>query len=253
MVLVLGLGTPAWAQPFFFTTGDTDGLIGVASRPASADGSKGEIEAGDDFILSQQTLLYGAVFTCLLPVGTTLNDIGNVTVEIYRVFPNDSDATRMPIVPTRNNSPADVEFDDRSNHKEPGNGNLAFSFVVLQLDYTVQNSVINNIFPPLALNTGGEGPVTGWLAQFIVLFVDEFELPADHYFIVPQVEILNGLGDFYWLSAPRNPPPFAGDLQMWIRNDELQPDWLRVGTDIVGQGATFNGSFSLIGQTFVSQ
>jgi tetratricopeptide (TPR) repeat protein len=93
-------------------------------------------------------------------------------------------------------------------------------------------------------NTGGDGPVSGWLAQFIVLFTDEFVLPADHYFIVPQVEILNGKGDFLWLSAPHNPPQFAGDLQQWIRNANLDPDWLRVGTDIVG-GTTFNGSFSL--------
>ena len=33
---------------------------------------------------------------------------------------------------------------------------------------------------------------------------------------------------------------------MWIRNSNLDPDWLRVGTDIVG-GTTFNGTFSLIG------
>ena len=55
-VLVCGLGLAALglAQPFFFTTGDTDGLIAVASRPASADGSKFEIEAADDFILSSE-------------------------------------------------------------------------------------------------------------------------------------------------------------------------------------------------------
>jgi len=35
---------------------------------------------------------------------------------------------------------------------------------------------------------------------------------------------------------------------MWIRNADLDPDWLRVGTDIVG-GTTFNGSFSLSGET----
>jgi hypothetical protein len=252
LALVLGLSAPALADPFFFTTGKTDGLIGVASRPASADGSKIEIEAGDDFILTSETLLYSAVFTCLLPVDTEFDDIGNVKVEIYRVFPNDSDGTRTPVVPTRNNSPADVEFDDRSNQKEVGYGNLKYTFVVLQLDYTVPNSVVNNIFPPLALNTGGEGPVHGWLAQFIVLFTDEFVLPADHYFIVPQVELLNGKGEFLWLSAPHNPPQFTGDLQMWVRNDNLQPDWLRVGTDIVG-GTTFNGSFSLLGETLPGQ
>ena len=59
-------------------------------------------------------------------------------------------------------------------------------------------------------------------------------------------------GEFYWLSAPK---PIAGqfgfapDLQSWIRNQNLQPDWLRVGTDIVGPtaGQTFNASFSLTG------
>ncbi len=41
---------------------------------------------------------------------------------------------------------------------------------------------------------------------------------------------------------------FVGDLQSWIRNDNLAPDWLRIGTDIVGTGA-FNASFSLLGET----
>ncbi len=54
-------------------------------------------------------------------------------------------------------------------------------------------------------------------------------------------------GDFLWLSAPK---PIAApvDLQSWIRNDALAPDWLRIGADIVGAGA-FNASFSLLGET----
>ncbi|HEV8495044.1 MAG TPA: thrombospondin type 3 repeat-containing protein, partial [Candidatus Angelobacter sp.] len=59
-------------------------------------------------------------------------------------------------------------------------------------------------------------------------------------------------GDFLWLSAPRPivAPgiPFLGDLQTWIRNDALAPDWLRIGTDITGQGP-FNAAFSLTGET----
>ena len=42
----------------------------------------------------------------------------------------------------------------------------------------------------------------------------------------------------------------TADLQEWIRNENLAPDWLRVGTDIVGGGAAapkFNASFSLTG------
>jgi len=57
-----------------------------------------------------------------------------------------------------------------------------------------------------------------------------------------------------WLSAPRPgtafPPGFT-DLQSWIRDEALQPDWLRVGTDIVGgeMPPTFNATFSLNGVT----
>jgi hypothetical protein len=47
------------------------------------------------------------------------------------------------------------------------------------------------------------------------------------------------------------PPLFTGDLQMWVRDAKLDPDWLRVGTDIVDGTPTqrFNASFSLSGQT----
>ena len=38
------------------------------------------------------------------------------------------------------------------------------------------------------------------------------------------------------------------DLQSWIRNDALAPDWLRIGTDITAQGP-FNAAFSLSGET----
>jgi hypothetical protein len=33
--------------------------------------------------------------------------------------------------------------------------------------------------------------------------------------------------------------------QTWIRNDVLAPDWLRIGSDIVGGSAKFDASFSL--------
>lgn len=61
---------------------------------------------------------------------------------------------------------------------------------------------------------------------------------------MPQVEITNPAGEFLWLSAPKPivPPgtPFpAGftDLQSWTRDAALEPDWLRVGSDIVGPTA----------------
>jgi hypothetical protein len=67
--------------------------------------------------------------------------------------------------------------------------------------------------------------------------------PEDHYFFRPEADIP---GNFLWLSAP-GPLPGSGDLQTWIRNDNLAPDWERVGTDVVGGTTppTFNASFSL--------
>jgi LPXTG-motif cell wall-anchored protein len=45
-------------------------------------------------------------------------------------------------------------------------------------------------------------------------------------------------------------PPGVTDLQSWIRDEALQPDWLRVGTDVVGGSPppTFNATFSLTGE-----
>ena len=44
-------------------------------------------------------------------------------------------------------------------------------------------------------------------------------------------------------------PPGFTDLQSWTRDEALDPDWLRVGTDIVGgdEAPTFNAAFSLTG------
>jgi hypothetical protein len=40
-------------------------------------------------------------------------------------------------------------------------------------------------------------------------------------------------------------------LQAWIRNSNLSPDWLRIGTDIVGGATppTFSMTYSLSGET----
>jgi hypothetical protein len=98
--------------------------------------------------------------------------------------------------------------------------------------------------------TGGNGAVSGQEVEFDVFFTTPFLLPADHYFFVPQVQLDDGT--FFWLSAPRPivPPgtPFpvgVTDLQGWARDANLDPDWSRIGTDIVGGDTTFNFAFSL--------
>jgi hypothetical protein len=93
--------------------------MATATRPESA--GKFEIEIGDDFVLTQQTLITGAAFTGVIPLGASTNDIKNVVVEVYRVFPADSNVGRTsgppifstPNVPTRVNSPSDVALDER--------------------------------------------------------------------------------------------------------------------------------------------
>ena len=104
----------ASAASFTFTTGSPNGLIGVASQPAGANNGNVENEAADDFILSSPTILTGATFTGLLPVNFNPGNITSVTLEIYRVFPLDSVNPPNGLVPTRVNSPSDVELTDRS-------------------------------------------------------------------------------------------------------------------------------------------
>ncbi len=235
--LLLGTANKAVADPFAFTTGTPDGQMAMASRPSSP--GRLEIEAADDFILNSPTIINHATFTGLLP---GVANILNVRVEIYRVFPNDSVNPPSGNVTTRVNSPSDVAFDER----EFALSELTFTTTTLNSNFTAANSVLNGINKFPNQTTGGEGPVSGREVVFDVTFTNPFLLPADHYFFVPQVELANG--EFYWLSAPRQPPPFTPDLQAWIRNENLQPDWSRVGTDIVGAG-TFNASFSLSGDT----
>ena len=236
----------AAASPFFFSTGDPDGRIATASRPSSASGI--EIESADDFILPAATTLTSATFTGLLTGGATLADIGQVVIEIYRVFPKDSDTGRTPNVPTRANSPSDVAFDSRDSA-----GTLTLSVSTLGTDFTAGNSVLNGINPAPNQTTGGEGPVTGMEVLFSTTFTTPIALAADHYFFIPQVTLSRG--NFMWLSAPRpvtgGTGPFVPDLQSWIRDGNLDPAWVRIGTDLVGgtPAPTFNATFSLTGET----
>ena len=248
LMLIAGLG---YAGPFFFSTGPVNNLMATASRPDAA--GKFEIEAADDFVLTgSQTRLTSATFTGLLTGASPT--IGEVRVEIYRVFPNDSNVGRTSgpptfstsQVPTRVNSPSDVALDDRDSTV---GGGLSFTTTVLNGTFTALNSVQPGGIHPIPIQTtGGNGPVTGQEVQFSITFTDPFDLPADHYFFIPQVQV--GGGEFLWLSGSRpivSPgTPFAPDLQSWTRDAFLDPDWLRVGTDIVGTG-TFNGAFTLTG------
>jgi hypothetical protein len=248
---------PAAADPFFFSTGAPDGKMATATRPSTA--GKFEIESADDFVLTTTTSITSATFTGLL---TGNESVGEVRVEIYRVFPNDSDVGRTsgpptfstPQVPTRVNSPSDVELVDR----DTASGNLTFATRDLGTFSALNSVQPGGIHPKPGQTTGGNGAISGEEFQFNVDFTTPLDLPADHYFFVPQVEVTDPSGNFFWLSAPRPivapgtpfPPGFT-DLQSWTRDEDLAPDWLRVGTDIVGgtPAPTFNAVFSLTGNT----
>jgi len=242
-LLLVSEASPA---SFTFSTGDPDGKIATLSRPPSP--GKIQTETADDFILTQTTLINQGTFTGLLPLGAALSSISGVEIEIYHVFPGDSDTNRVPAVPTRANSPGDVEIDDAT--RDGADGSLSFAATLVNPSFTVSNSVVNGINKSPGEFTRGEGPVTGEEVTIRVAFNPPISLPAGHYFFRP--EVLLSSGDFLWLSAPRPivvpGTPFMPDLQSWIRNDALSPDWLRIGTDITHQGP-FNAAFSLSGET----
>jgi hypothetical protein len=234
--------------PFFFNTGNPDGKMATATRPDA--GGQSEIEAADDFVLTKTTSITSATFTGLLPAAAPLSDIGEVVVEIYRVFPKDSTFPPSGNVPTRVNSPSDIAFGSRDS-----TGGLTFTPGVISASFTAAKTVQPGGIPASPpQTTGGDPALTGEEVEFNVIFTTPFLLPADHYFFVPQVELSDGA--FLWLSAPRpivapgTPFPTGfNDLQSWTRDAGLDPDWLRVGQDIVGGSPfpTFNAAFSLTG------
>jgi hypothetical protein len=235
------------AASFSFSTGFPDGNIGTLSRQATP--GKLETETADDFILTQPTSINHATFTGLLPSGTPLANVANVEIELYHVFPNDSVNPPSGNVPTRVNSPADVEIAVAT--RDGIAGDLSFTASLVNSSFSVANTVVNGINKIPNQKTGGEGPATGREVLIDVTFKPPIVLPADHYFFRPEVLLTNG--DFLWLSAPKPivapGTPFTPDLQSWIRNSDLKPDWLRIGTDIVGgsPAPTFNAAFSLDG------
>ena len=185
-----------------FPTGD----MAAATRPESA--GKFEIESADDFLLPTGAHITGATFTGLLPSGVAISDVANVRVEIYRVFPNDSDVGRTsgpptfstPQVPTRVNSPSDVALLDRSSN----DGNLSFTAALLSATFTANNSVQpGGIHPQPGQTTGGDGAITGEEVHFDIDLTNPLNLPPGHYFFVPQVELSGADDNFFWLSATR--------------------------------------------------
>jgi len=237
------LTSPAWAAPFFFTTGNANGRLGALSRSESP--NKIETETADDFFLAETTVINGATIAGL--INARLANIANVEVELYHVFPTDSVNPPSGLVLSRVNSPADNEID--ASTRDGSAGTLRFSASTLNASFSVSNTVVNGINPTPS-RTGGEGPASGEEVQITITFTEPIVLPAGHYFFRPEVGLTGG--DFLYLSVPGT--PIAPDLQAWTRNSRLAPDWVRIGTDIIGAtppatAPKFNMAFSLSGDT----
>jgi hypothetical protein len=248
--LVVGMlvATPAWAENFFFAAGAPDGKLGALSRRPSP--GKLETETADDFVLAETTVITRATITGLIPLGSPLENIKDVEIELYHVFPLDSVFPPSGNVPSRANSPGDVEIDTAT--RAGASGTLKFSATVQNANFAVANTVVNGINKlPNVVTTHGEGAAMGEEVELTITFTNPIVLPPGDYFFRPEVLMTNG--DFLYLSAPRPIVPpgisFVGDRQAWIRNSNLAPDWLRVGADIIGGSTTFNMTFSLNGET----
>ena len=174
-----------------------------------------------------------------------------MVVEIYRIFPDDSDVGRTSgpptfstsKVPTRVNSPSDVAFESRDSADKE----LNFHTNVLSKSFPAQASVSSA--GKIRVKSGGNGQVTGEEVEFDVTFRNHpINLPAGHYFFVPQVGLSDKApaGSRFPLALRPQADRAAGDaefpagtadLQSWMRDDPpLAPDWLRIGTDIIDGG-----------------
>jgi len=175
------VAAPVWAALFFFSTGNPDGKVGALSQQASS-GSL-ETETADDFILSVATVINQATIMGLIPSGTPLANISNIEVELYHVFPKDSVNPPSGNVPTRVNSPADVEI--ATDTRDGSAGTLSFSPSLLSSTFPVGNTVVTGINKIPNQTTGGEGPATGEEVQVAITFTTPLFLSADHYFFTP--------------------------------------------------------------------
>jgi hypothetical protein len=204
---------PAWAATFSFTTGNPDGLMGAASRRASP--GKLETETADDFTLDQTTVIRRATIVGLVPSGTRPQDIKEVEVEVYHVFPLDSAMPPSGKVPSRANSPSDVEIGTAT--RAGNSGTLTFSTNVLNSNFGVGNTVVNNLKVATA-PPGGEGSTAGEQVEITITFTSPIILPAGHYFFRPEVLLTSG--DFLYLSAPKVIPAPKGSAGL---DPQLQP------------------------------
>jgi hypothetical protein len=149
LAMLAFLSTTLAASPFFFTTGNPNGLLGALSRRSNV--GQVETETADDFALQETTIITGATITGLIPLGTSVDDIKDLEVEVYHVFPLDS-VVPPSGVPVRANSPSDLEIRRHARVREPRDRRERPEHKFRRNQHGGRH---------LKVNAGGEGPVTG--------------------------------------------------------------------------------------------
>lgn len=231
----LALTGSSLAATFAFSTGAPDGALAASSILANPINGSPQKETADDFTLNATTEIYNISFTGLMPTDLGHVNLAAMGVGIYRAFPLDSANPPSGGVPTRNGTPSDVVFDSLQE------GDFDWSFAILNSQFAVANTVFD-------LTAGGAGPTTGIEMRFELALQSPLVLPPGHYFFTPQLMIT--LRDFLWLSAPATAS--TNDYEACFRNSQTTPDWLRIGSDIIGSAnsdapVAYNMAFSLSG------
>mmetsp|Transcript_31080 Transcript_31080/g.52333 ORF Transcript_31080/g.52333 Transcript_31080/m.52333 type:complete len:283 (-) Transcript_31080:561-1409(-) len=250
-LVVLAVALEAVLANYRFSTGNPDGRF---ASNIQIDGP--EWESADDFKLCYPTNLYSGSVYVLLPNNVNpLTHIGQGAFEIYRIFPLDS-APFDNLVPSRTNSPSDVDLGPKS--RDTSSGSLRVFARLVRTPYSVSKSVFRRMFKkPANVTTGGDGPLSGTLYEFDFVFTTPISLPAGRFFAVFQLNYTPAARA--WAAFPpvavsaAGPVAESGDLQSWGRKrgttaiTNIFNDWERFGTDVVGGGVKYNIAFSLTG------
>ena len=215
------LATPAWADPFVFSTGTPDGLLGALSQPAGSGTSRPRPPTTSS--LSETTSIAQATITGLIPAGTPAGEhqqrrgrgLSRLSQGLGR-SPLGAGARAGQLARRRR---------DRQRHArcERGNARVRGRSLV-DASSSVLNTVVDGINPVPAERDP-------WRRSRRAARWSRSRSPSPRRSFCRRITISSAPrsqvtgGDFLFLSAPKPivapGTPFMGDLQAWIRNSDL--------------------------------
>jgi hypothetical protein len=119
--------------------------------------------------LTDATVISRATIHGLIPAGLDVSSIRQVEVELYHVFPLDSNTARTPRVVTRVNSPANVEISAETRDSSASPATLSFGATIENKSFSVLNTVVNKInpAPPSLREVRDRRPARRWRSTSI--------------------------------------------------------------------------------------